>query len=155
MSCSRMPSGRREGRVQPKQLVLPLTCILKVQPDGLKAWQELQAFKHICCCITQNIAITLSSLSTAEQIARKLSFGTPHAANMPSSSCLWFTCLQTYTANASGRLLLNTVYYGLMRLVICHLLQWWNSKTAFINLHKQTLLMTRQPTCTSSIQPQL
>ena len=48
-----------------------------------------------------NVSSTLSSLSTAEHIARKLSSGTPQAANMPSSSCLWLTCHKDSTIDHS------------------------------------------------------
>ena len=37
-------------------------------------------------------ACTLSSLSTAEQMVRNLSSGTPQTANIPSSRHRWFTC---------------------------------------------------------------
>ena len=42
---------------------------------------------------------SLSSLSTALQIARNLAGSTPHAANMPSSSWRWLTL----TANRPSR----------------------------------------------------
>ena len=41
-----------------------------------------------------HIASTLSSLSTAEQMALNFSCGTPQAANIPSKIFLWFTCTQ-------------------------------------------------------------
>jgi len=49
--------------------------------------------------VLENISVTLSSLSTAEQMARNLSSGTPHTENRPSNSCLWFSC-HTHTYRA-------------------------------------------------------
>jgi len=46
---------------------------------------------HTCMPHT---ASTLSSLSTAEQMALNFSRGTPQAANIPSKIFLWFTCTQ-------------------------------------------------------------
>jgi hypothetical protein len=51
----------------------------------------------------------LSSLSTAEQIGRNFSAGTPHISNIASSNFLWFNLIKNFPTGSSERISAATV----------------------------------------------
>jgi hypothetical protein len=52
---------------------------------------------------TSRVGHTLSNLSTADEIVRNFSAGTPHTSNIPSSIFLWFTYNNTILLNNTAK----------------------------------------------------
>ena len=59
-----------------------------------------------------SIKLTLSNLSTEEQMVLNMSLETPHTSKMPSRICLWFTFTTNLPTSSDSRISLTILTHS-------------------------------------------